>query len=94
MKKESMKKAGFNVRAAVAAAVMAVVFCIPQIGMAVVEIDSTRIGGWHNGMSNVAEQEIKAEEQKESEKTVFSKLVFSDEKSIYDILKKLTNQEK
>ncbi len=94
MKKESMKKAGFNVRAAVAAAVMAVVFCIPQIGMAVVEIDSTRIGGWHNGMSNVAEQEIKAEEQKESEKTVFSKLVFSDEKNIYDILKKLTHQEK
>lgn len=94
MKKESMKKAGFNVRAAAAAAVMAVVFCIPQIGMAVQELDSTRIGGWHNGMSNVVEKEIRAEEQKESEKTVFSKLVFSDEKSIYDILKKLTHQEK
>ena len=94
MKKKSMKKAGFNVRAAVAAAVMAIVFCMPQIGMTMVEIDSTRIGGWHNGMSNVAEQDIKAKEQTASEKTVLSKLVFSDEKSIYDILKKLTHQEK
>jgi hypothetical protein len=94
MKKRSMKKAGFNVRAAVAAAVMAVVFCIPQIGMAMVEIDSTRIGGWHNGMSNVAEKDIQSKEQRASENTILSKLVFSDEKNLYDILKKLTHQEK
>ena len=96
-RKKGLKKVICSIRTGIVAAGMAAVICMPQIAGAAWEIDNTRMDGWYHGMASVAERERKAEEQEASlkkDETMLSKVMYSDEKSLYDILKKMTQQDK
>lgn len=96
MKKTRKKYAGKVIKSICTGIIVtgaALILSVPQTAMSAVEKDNSIANGWHHGFAYIAEQEIRSNNPGESNNTYLSRLFFSDEKHVYDIIKKLFQPE-
>ncbi len=88
-RKQITKKVGSKIRARIVIAVIALFLIIPQIAVSGPLKDNSIASEWHNGMIYIVEQEVRSDNPEAGNRTSLSRMLFSDEKSIYDIIKKI-----
>lgn len=96
MKKNEKKYRGKvinNILTGIIVAGVVLALSIPLTAMGAVEKDNSIASPWHNGMIYAAEQEVRSNNPEASNHTFLSRMFFSDEKNVYDIIKKMFQSE-
>ncbi|MEN8262955.1 MAG: hypothetical protein ABFR82_05790 [Nitrospirota bacterium] len=71
----------------------ALLLSIPQTALGALEKDNSITSDWQNGIANAVEKEVRSNDRGVHKQTFLSKLFFSDEKNVYDIIKKIVQSE-
>ncbi len=96
MKKNEKKYRGkviSNIIKGIIVAGVVLALSIPMTALGAVEKDNSFASPWHNGMISAAEKDVRNNNPEEGNQTFLSRMFFSEEKNVYDIIKKMFQSE-